>query len=287
MTGRRRGFTLIELLISIILMVILLSAITMIFFNTTKVVTDSQSRTHVYTQARYALDMLENDLLGCLAFNSGQQRFCMDNGSSLLGKDGAEHPRYGVSGGHTHGGADRLIFRSTTTVADTVQTAEVTYELVPGNLALAPNGVLQKGDPDRGRTFPSANFPEGRPLYTLLRRTRIFNPGSGAYDQMPLDSRQIAVNDAELCTFVTHFNLEYFASNQQFSQLDPSYFTSLVVPGGKNDPLGNGQGENDGVGAPGLTPIRVPFIRVTLTIVEDNKARQERTLQKTIWIPMG
>ena len=287
---RRHGFTLIELLISIILMVILLSAITMIFFNTTETVATSQARTQVYTQARYALDTLENDTLGCLSFNSGQQRFCMDNGQGMLGKDGAEHPKYGVSGNHVHGAADRLIFRSTTTIADTVQTAEITYELVPGNLALGPQGSLTKGDPDRGRTLPTAKDPDGRALYTLIRRARVFNPGNSTYDQFPTDTKQIPVNDMELCTFVTNFNFEYFASNNQFSQLDPSYFRSDVAEGSKNDALGNGKGENDGqagAGGGAALPLRVPCIRVTLTIVEDHRARQERTIQKVIWIPMG
>lgn len=283
----RRGFTLIELLISIILMVILLSAITTIFFNTTETVAKSTARSQVYQQARYALDTLENDLLGCVSFNSGQQNWCMDNGKAVMGKDGAEYPQYGMAGHHTHGAADRLVFRATTTIADTVQTAEIIYELIPGNLALGQNGQFGKGDPDRGRTFPSPNHPEGRPIYTLVRRTRVFNPGTGAYDQIPVDSRQVPVNDAELCTFVTSFNLEYFASNQQFSQLDPSYFSSLVPAGGKNDPLGNGKGENDGMGAPGATPLSVPIIRISITIVEDNRARQERTMVKAIWIPMG
>ncbi len=66
--GERRnagvqGFTLIELLISIILMIILLSAVTMVFVHTTETVTVSQARTQVYTEARRATDLLEEDLL--------------------------------------------------------------------------------------------------------------------------------------------------------------------------------------------------------------------------------
>src|SRR3972149_8372622 len=144
--ARRNGFTLIELLIAIILMVILLSAVTMIFMNTTQTVTRSQARTQVYTQARYAMDPFENDLLGCISFNSGQQRFCMDNGMAVMGKEGADYPKFGVNGNHVHGAADRLIFRTTTAVADTTQTVEVTYHLVPGNLALGPGGEVVKGD---------------------------------------------------------------------------------------------------------------------------------------------
>src|SRR4030095_13322369 len=79
-TLRRRSeeaFTLIELLISIALMMILVVAITMIFVNTTETVATQEARMTVYTQARYALDIMENDLLGAFGLNApllpGQQ----------------------------------------------------------------------------------------------------------------------------------------------------------------------------------------------------------------------
>ena len=61
-----RGFTLIELLISIALMVMILFAITLVFARTTETVAIQEARTTVYTNARYALDIMENDLMGCL-----------------------------------------------------------------------------------------------------------------------------------------------------------------------------------------------------------------------------
>src|SRR5689334_25035412 len=69
--GRRpeAGFTLIELLISIALMMILMVAITMIFVNTTETVALQEARMTVYTNARYALDIMENDLLGAFGLN--------------------------------------------------------------------------------------------------------------------------------------------------------------------------------------------------------------------------
>src|SRR6185436_6486620 len=63
------GFTLIELLISIALMMILVVAITMIFVNTTETVAVQEARMTVYTNARYALDIMENDLLGAFGLN--------------------------------------------------------------------------------------------------------------------------------------------------------------------------------------------------------------------------
>src|SRR5262245_33589222 len=63
------GFTLIELLISIALMMILMVAITMIFVNTTETVAIQDARMTVYTNARYAIDIMENDLLGAFGLN--------------------------------------------------------------------------------------------------------------------------------------------------------------------------------------------------------------------------
>jgi len=73
--GRRPGggFTLIELLISIALMMVLIMAVTMIFVNTTEVVAIQQARMTVYTNARYALDIMENDLLGAFGLNAPPQ----------------------------------------------------------------------------------------------------------------------------------------------------------------------------------------------------------------------
>jgi uncharacterized protein (TIGR02599 family) len=66
---REQGFTLIELLISIALMMILIVAITMIFVNTTETVANQEARMTVYTNARYAMDIMENDLLGAFGLN--------------------------------------------------------------------------------------------------------------------------------------------------------------------------------------------------------------------------
>jgi hypothetical protein len=35
------------------------------------------------------------------------------------------------------------------------------------------------------------------------------------------------------------------------------------------------------------TALRVPYVRVTLVVVEDAAERQERTIQKVMWVPMG
>ncbi len=293
----REGFTLIELLISIALMVLLMAAITMVFVKTTETVVNSEARMTVYTNARYALDILENDLMGCLSFDPppmqqpqpgqpppppGQQlvfqAFGMENG--FLSSPGSM-PSYNVSGGHTDRSGDRMSFRATTAVGDTMQTCQVTYELIPGNMAIDPNGSLVAGDESHRVTVRPDATGGFRGLYTLVRRVRTAEPATPTiFDKIPqvrdrATGSLVSVHDTELCHYVVSFNLEYFASNYNYSQLDPSPFTS-------SDPLGDGKGPNDTT-----TPYRVPALRATLVIVEDVGARSERMVQKAIWVPQG
>jgi prepilin-type N-terminal cleavage/methylation domain-containing protein len=299
------GFTLIELLISVALMVLLLAAVTMIFAGTTDTVAVQEARMTVYTNARYALDIMENDLLGCLSFDpiEGQkpgpsgvpppppgtgsqlplQRFWMENG--YAGTPGQLPTKMG--GHHTDQAGDTICFRSTTTVGDSMQTCEVTYTLIPGDQAVGPNNQLTKGDDSHRKTLRTE-----RALFTLVRKVRVSEDpkmAAGGAGGIPLDPKipwkftgQVkdrvtgAMNDVidqELCHYVISFNLEYYAANQQFSQLDPTPF-------GESNPVGQ-----EPVGA--TSYYRVPAIRVTLVVIDDIGERQERTIQKTIWIPQG
>ncbi len=328
--GRRpqQGFTLIELLISIALMMILVVAITMIFVNTTETVATQEARMTVYTNARYALDIMENDLLGAFGLNAPQrppgaagggpggtaggqtyiptehipQAFWMDNGELPPARSGIADgsgtlPR--LNGGiddkaHVERAGDAMGFRTVTTVGDTVQTCEVTYLLIPGDHVLSSPGVgasspigkppgdvssfLKAGDSSHTKTARTE-----RPLYTLVRRVRMQNPNAPAgqppvFDLIPQVTdragNKAVVQDQELCYYVVSFNLEYLANNRTFSQLAPSRFPH-------DDPLGNDLGPND---APD-SAYRVPAVRVTMRVVEDIGERQERTIQKVMWIP--
>jgi type II secretory pathway pseudopilin PulG len=286
----RGGFTLIELLISIALMVMILFAITLVFARTTETVAMQEARTTVYTNARYALDIMENDLMGCLPFDPPPlpfpvapgvpppprptfQAFWMENGYAASGSKPTR-----VSGAHEKQAGDSLSFRATTTVANTIQTVQVTYMLIPSNKVLDNNGMLKDGDDTRKETARS-----NRGLFTLVRqvrgplktdpniyseRVRIRPPGAVAEEDVP---------DQELCHYVLSFNLEYLANNLSYSQLD--------VPGpcDRDKPIGDGKGEND----TGSTALRMQSVRVTLVIVDDIGERQERTIQKVMWIPQG
>jgi len=321
------GFTLIELLISIALMMILVAAITMIFVNTTDVVATQEARMTVYTNARYAIDIMENDLLGAFGLNqplppgkkpggsSGStsggvtyipgehipQAFWMDNGEvppkNGGGGDGnGELPKLNGSvdaKAHYERAGDAMGFRTVTTVGDTLQTCEVTYLLIPGDHVLdsPPVGMsstinkpvgdigkfLQPGD-----SLHTTTARTKRPIYTLVRRVRMQNPtqppGPPVFDLIPevkdKQGNKVVIQDQELCYYVVSFNLEYMASNRMFSQLAPSPFPH-------SDPIGDDMGPND---TPG-TAYRVPAIRVTMRIVEDIGERQERTIQKVMYIP--
>jgi type II secretory pathway pseudopilin PulG len=284
----RGGFTLIELLISIALMVMILFSITLIFAKTTETVAVQTARTTVYTNARYALDTMENDLMGCLPFDPPPlpippaagagpvvlptQAFWMDNGFAV---PGAQPTR--VSGGHDRQAGDMLSFRATTTVGDTLQTVQVSYMLIPGNMVME-GGVATAGDSTHEVTARTQ-----RGMFTLVRTVRGPNPKvPKLWDQvvkvMPRGGAvEEEIPDQELCHYVLSFNLEYLTNSLTYSQLD--------VPGpcDHDNPIGDGQGANDTQG----TAIRMQAIRVTLVIVEDIGERQERTIQKVMWIPQG
>ncbi len=302
---KRRGFTLIELLISIILMMILLFAVTMVFYRTTDTVAISEARIQVYLNARHAVDMLENDLQGTISFPDRPipagapepQSFWMENGVS--GAPG-NFPTYNVSGGHHTTAADRISFRTTTTVGDAIMTVQVLYELIPGDRALSPPAVSElpvppqpTGGTQGGDSSHRKTVRTNRPLFTLVRRARIMNTANpNMWDQIPLDDTGAQIPDTELCHYVISMNLEYMANNMTLSQLEPSYFTSADPPS-PVDPLGNGKGVNDlGVPPPGEPdptqgPFRVPAVRITLVVVDDIGERQERTISRVIWIPTG
>ena len=297
-TSENRGYTLIELLISILLMMVLLLAMTQVFIATTDTVTIQDARMTVYTNARYAMDIMHRDLTGCMSMDvlnavtarpthdpsTGPgtglpdaipvQAFSMDNG--VLNNPGSL-PNYGASGGHTDRAGDRIIFRTTTGVGDTMQTVEVSYFLIPSNKTIDTSGVLVAGDDSQRLTVRTE-----RGIYTLIRQIRSADPASNppVYDQMAqvmdrVTGALVSLVDTELCHYVISFNLEYYADDQTFSQIDPSM--NLFS---KADPLGDALGDNDL-----LTPYRVPAVRVTIVIIEDRAERQERMVQRVFWIP--
>jgi hypothetical protein len=245
-----------------ILTVILLSTTAMVFFQSTEIVTVNEARIHVYEQARVAMDMMERDLQSAYPFTGGQ-RFILENGYST-GPSTIVYQSTGNANTHVGKAADRMIFRATAITGDTIQPVEVTYELEPYN------------DPTR-----SKGLATNRPMFVLVRRVRASTTQQpDVYNQIPKDSSGSDINDQELCHFVLSFNIEYYASDSRFSQLDPS-------PCPPSDPLGDldlggGGKTNDTTNA-----IRLRYLRITMSIVDDVGEKQERMVTRVIWIPLG
>jgi hypothetical protein len=87
-----------------------------------------------------------------------------------------------------------------------------------------------------------------------------------------------------VCHYVLSFNVEYLSNKLNFSQLQPS-------PCKWSEPLGDGAGAND-LNEDGITgtiddPYRVPAVRITLIVCDDNGERSERVISHVFEIPMG
>jgi prepilin-type N-terminal cleavage/methylation domain-containing protein len=255
MRQTRGGFTLVELLIAMILVVLVLAARALIFQASTETVNIGEARIDVYTQARYAIDRMQTDLLGCMNFNDGRQAFILENGvNTITGQDQTGWKK------HVVGAADWMRFRTISMVGDSTAQCEVEYRL-----RAYSDTTRLKGNRSQ------------RPIWVLVRKVRLPNATSPRnYDQPATDSTGNVLEDEEIAHFVTSFNIEYYCDTGKYAQLEPSPCPSA-------DPLGDGQGAND---TP-PTGYRIPKIRVTLTIVDDAGERQERTIIRDLWIPTG
>ena len=204
----RSGYTLKQLIIAVTILMLLASCWAWWYRSLPSI-----PRQNFYTNARYALDLMEIDLMGCLPSSSEESMFVMENG---VVQNPAVDPitTYGTRGGHLGTAADRITFRTMTAVGDTLQRCEVTYELIPG---AKPGGAVTE------RT--------GRPVYALIRRVRVPGPDAAQpWTQQPQDSDGQTIGDMELCPFVLSFNLEYLSDGVSFSQLGTSWDTTLRVP---------------------------------------------------------
>jgi prepilin-type N-terminal cleavage/methylation domain-containing protein len=129
----RKGFTLVEVLTTLALVGILLATVAAVFAISADTAGDGEARIEVDTQARHAMDRLQSDLLGCLSFDDGRQRFLLENGAI----DGQE--------------ADAMSFRTLAAWNEAPARVEAEYRLRPS-------------------TDPKAR--SGRRLFTLTRSAR-------------------------------------------------------------------------------------------------------------------
>jgi hypothetical protein len=281
-------------------MTIIISAVAMIFQQTTDTVAVGTARNQVYQNATWAMDRVTYDFYGMVNLNSGSQRLVMENGKIAgtvmsVGPSvaGGHYPKW--PGGAYEGACDLVSMRTISLAGNTRGLYQVTWFL-----DLDP-------DVDRQKTALT-----NRPMYVLKRMVSIPTAAQGVLDNWtgqaknasgtlmtPYQSgKPVGASGAsytgvveDVCRYVLHFNVEYMDNSLSFSQLQPSPCTSAMTGAaseGNNPygPLGNGLGENDVGGSPG-TPFRIPYLRVTMVLIDDAAERCERTVTRTISIPMG
>lgn len=298
------AFTLIELLVAIGLMIILMGAVAIIFFQSTDLFKTGEARMLIANNARTALDTLARDLAGCLPYDSQAQAFTMWNvpGTTAGGANGES-----IQGSGSFGARDALQFWATTSFRGTVSGVHITYY------------VARSVDPEIMNTQGmAAGVRTGRNLMVLRRiaRRRVNN----AWE----------MDEADLCEYVLSFNIEALVDRDdsgpdapRFFQLDEGPFRNgpLFPPPGNpynSTTLPSWWAMTDGQlpanipprtpspteqvlrpdlhplypigvwGAPHQpNPVRVPMaIRVTMRIVEGATEKQERLISRVIWIPI-
>ncbi|OHB74314.1 MAG: hypothetical protein A2Z34_07480 [Planctomycetes bacterium RBG_16_59_8] len=268
-----RGFTLVEIMVALALMLILISSVAVIFSQSTDTYIIEKSRLKIYKQVKNASRIVTDDLQGCIPFNTGRQRFIMENG--VIQDNGTIN--YGVGGGHDSSAGDRLTFRTTTRVSDTmVQTVEIVYDLVQSAVDERKKTIVRYDE--------TGSEVRSRPMYILRRTMRAVNPADPSkFDQPVKDGAGKIIHDwngtssHELCEFLLSFNVSYYADNHPYSELDPS-------PCPETDPLGDGAGKND---PPSTPAYRIPKVRITMIVIDDAGDVQERVFALDVDIPMG
>ena len=77
--GRSRGFTLIELLVAVGLMVILISAVVVVFARSTQVFATAESLMKIFQNARAAMNIMGREIGSALPLDSDNQKFIICN----------------------------------------------------------------------------------------------------------------------------------------------------------------------------------------------------------------
>jgi type II secretory pathway pseudopilin PulG len=299
---RRGGFTLIELLVVIILMIMIVAVVANVFASAQEIVSRNEARGSVYTNAGFAMDRIMLDLYGCLPFD-GSNRFVMLNFKAYPVPGNAEKSFYlratgtedtgghylkgTVAGANYEAPADLISFRSATTVADQPGIYQITYYL--------------KGDPQGNER--QKGLRSNRPIYTLMRRATVQGTKTLPEDWTDLPKAdydldgvmEATIPEEEVCHYVIGFNVEYFSNTMNFSQLaggaapnrNPTAWKDPPIAVTDVDPLGNGLGDNDTTGDAWATPLRIPMIRITLIVIDNNGERSERVISHAFQVPMG
>ena len=305
------AFTLIELLVAIGLMIILMGAVAIIFFQSTDLFKTSEARMQIANNARTALDMLARDLAGSLPYDSQAQAFIMWNVAGSAGGGPNNQNGQEIQGANSFGARDALQFWATTSFRGTVSGVHITYYV---DQSRDPEIMNQQGATTGVRT--------GRTMMVLRRIARRRN--GAAWD----------TDEADLCEYVMSFNVEPLVDRDDAGPEAPRFF-QLDEPPFRNGPLfpppGNPYNSttlpgwwgltaphpnsNPTANIPPRTPaaseqvfsanlhplypigvwaaphqpnsIRVPMaVRITMRIVEGASEKQERLISRVVWVPI-
>ncbi len=311
----RAAFTLIELLVAIGLMIILMGAVALIFFQSTDLFKTSEARMQIANNARTALDMLARDLAGSLPTDSNAQCFTMWNQPGAPGGGWQSTNGQDIQGAGSFGARDALQFWATTSFRGTVSGVHITYY------------AKESTDPEiMNQAGTAAGVRTGRNLMVLRRIARRRN--NAIWD----------TDEADLCEYVLSFNVEPLLDPDdagpeapRFVNLDepalgfrsagsvppfappgnpynsaPLVWWSMLVHPTDSNPSANVPPVSPGgssvlsttlhplypigcVAPLRATPnnIKPPMaIRITMRIVEGGAEKQERLISRVIWIPI-
>ncbi len=312
----RRGFTLVEVLVAVALMVLLVTVMVVLFNGSLGAMMETEARLDIQRSARAAMDHLRDDLSSVLPMDGGSQRFWM--------RDNAIDPRTGGvmalsdPDRHVTGACDAMGFNAVTSIGGTRLPARIIYRLVK-DVDPARHNTVQKVV--NGRIRP------GRPLYILRKELLdldgrpLRDPTSGrpvepvdlCYYVMAFNLEYLhAVSDDpasplsrrndRFCQIAPDRNgsAEGPFPGPVTSQIGPDVLAPIPARVRPVNPMGEADGASDGSsairndirqtarsGARFRPAFTVPAVRVTLRVVEDVEARQERVYTRVIRLPAG
>jgi prepilin-type N-terminal cleavage/methylation domain-containing protein len=315
----RGGFTLIELLVAISLMVILVGSIVMIFNSSVQTVKISEARIRIQNSGRAALEHLARDVTSMLPMEGGSQRFWINDDGENSDVNSAER--------HYVGARDSIGFRAVTHVNGTLQPVRVMYRLVydvdPSRRTSVPKVinnklvagqtlyVLRKEVLNLDGTFMKDSLGRDLQPIELCYYVTSFNLEYLASISNSAIGQQVAGSFSQIAPDAQGSVLGPFPGPRS-TQLRPDNLApipgtvTLVNPMGEPDaasPMDKDVNTRNDVPPPGVAdPLVTPgspaptryypryivlAIRVTMRVVEDVEARQERVYSRVIWLPTG
>jgi prepilin-type N-terminal cleavage/methylation domain-containing protein len=300
---RNSGFTLMELLVAVGLMVILMTAIVLIFHRSTDVMKIQGARIDIYENARAAIDTCCNDIQNAIPASGGQQRMWVENFNRPVALPVPV-------GNNVDGAADYVgVVTVTTCPAGSGATATRELKTVYAEYFLTNDDDAETSLTGKGYTkaqrsqrrifvlkrrlwalptlittlqiqqissIPILSAPLTSPTGPLTVTSNLTPPG-------PSPATMTLVEDADLCHWIVSFNVEvyHYDATKPPSPTNPKYY-ELSESGNPYVkavmPLGD---------LPGSEPVVPRKMRISLRVIEGAAERQERLIQREVWVPLG